>query len=176
MTDREDKVVSLANTLEKKGMIELSTGIVLRAKKVPNMVYADLTRKFPRPKPPRVFIKDIGREEENPDDPNYIAALDAWNSDVALSMVDVMILLGTAIESVPEDMEKPDGTQWSEDLEIIGLPIGTNQRKRYLMWVKHYAAPSDEDIALITEQVGKLSGVSEKDVADAVKFRKRDAG
>jgi hypothetical protein len=53
------------------------------------------------------------------------------------------------------------------------MPLVDNPRSRYLAWVKGVAAPLDEDINLLLEALGRLTGVAESDVLDAVeKFRR----
>lgn len=144
--------------------ITLASGVVLNVHKTPTMLIGDLTRRFPRPKPPKWFNPDTGKEEDNPDHPAYVQALSDWQMELSMSMLDNMIIQGTEIVSVPEGFSKVDDTDWSERIEAGGFVI-TNKAKRYLAWVKYVACgEDDDDISLLTEEIGKMSGVSEKDV------------
>jgi len=152
--------------------ITLVSGVVLKIHKISSMLFGDLTRRYPKPKAPKWTNPDTGKEEDNFDDPSFITAQADWNVNISMSMIDNMIIMGTEIGTVPEDFPTLESTDWSDNLEAGGFVI-SNKAKRYLAWVKYIAcANSDDDIALLTEEVGKLSGVAEKDVDEAVdRFR-----
>lgn len=151
----------------KDSFISLSTGVILKPIRVPNMLFPEIMSRFERPKAPRVFIADLGREEENAADPDYISKLSTWQSEFTKAIVDAMIILGTEIEFIPEEIEKQDSEKWLRKLSALRInPKG--EEERYLLWIKMIAAPTDTDIQLIMEKVGQLSGVSEADVSDAV--------
>ena len=61
-------------------------------------------------------------------------------------------------------------------MEALDLPMIDNSRVRYLAWVKGMAAPLDADVTLLMEEIGRLTGVTEADVADAVDRFRRLAG
>lgn len=153
--------------------VTLSTSVVLKIKPVPKFFIFDVTARITKPKPPLVFIENKGREEENPDDPDYQEALEKWVINVASAGNDVALLRGSEIESIPERIPGPDSEDWKNEMEVLGLPMIKNARARYLTWVKAIAAPLDRDINLLLGEIGRLTGVSEKDVEDAVaRFRR----
>jgi hypothetical protein len=167
----DNKAVQVANQIRSggnDGLLRLSTNVVLKPVRVPNMIFPEVMRRYARPRPPRVMIADLGREEENPNDPTYLAQLEAYNSELGMAMVDTMIVMGTELVSAPKDFPKPAEARWADKLKAAGFTITSEPIQRYLMWVKYIAAPSDEDIQLIMEGVGRLSGVSEKDVSEAI--------
>jgi hypothetical protein len=168
-------VVKAVEELENKvESIELSTGVVLKPKPVSTMVFGSIMRKFSRPKPPTTFNEDTGRKEVNMSDPIFVQEMSDWENNTASAIMDAMILMGTEIIKVPESMEGPVGNTWVEELNLIGITLKNNDsaRERYLNWVKHFASPTADDLNQIMEKVGRLSGVSEADVTDAVeKFR-----
>jgi hypothetical protein len=169
------ETVRKAKSANTSSLITLSTGVVLVPIRVPNMVFPEVMARLERPKPPRVFIEDIGREEENIADPDYISRVGAWQSEFSKAIVDVMIVLGTEIESIPEGFEIPESDNWTKKLAALKLRPH-DEIERYLLWVKMVAAPSETDIQLIMEKVGQLSGVSEKDVSDTVDQFRDSAG
>ncbi len=67
--------------------LTLSNGVVLRLKSVPAFLAAQFTRKIQRPKPPRQFIERLGREEENPDHPDYLEALEKYATDLRMAYI-----------------------------------------------------------------------------------------
>lgn len=173
--------------VENSDLIRLSTGVVLRGQKVSSTLLIEVTASSTRPKPPTFFNKQMGREMENLDDPDYIERVQAYKYKMAGSMVTIMILKGTQIVSVPTGMEGPDlvkkkkrgkdsteefeWPQWLVEYELLDLPMRPeNPHWRYLTWVKAVAAPADEDLKLIQEVVGRLSGIRNADVEAAEDF------
>jgi hypothetical protein len=90
---------------------------------------------------------------------------------------DIMIAEGTEINSMPKGFPGPDDETWLARMKFYGRPVN-DQFQRYLMWVKYVAAPNqDTDYKLIMDQVGRLSGAREEDVAEAVEsFRSSGKG
>ena len=153
--------------------VTLSTGVILKIKPVPKFFIFSVTSRITKPKPPFVFNESKGREEENPDDPDYHEALEKWANDVANAGNDVAILRGSEIKSIPEGIPGPNSEEWKNEMEVFGLPMIDNPVARYLEWVKAIAAPLDRDINLLLGEIGRLTGVSEADVEDAVaRFRR----
>jgi len=166
-------VKNISTDNSKSRTLTLASGVVLNIHRVSSMLFGDLTRRHPRPKPPKWMNPDTGREEDNRDDPGYLQMQGEWEVNISMSMIDNMIIMGTSINEVPKEFPKLDDIDWIDRLEAGGFVIGTNKAKRYLSYVKYIAcADNDDDISAITESVGKLSGVSDKDVNDAVdRFR-----
>lgn len=90
-----------------ENIIELSTGVVLRAKKVSPSILIEVITHAKRPKPPTYFNDKMGRRMENPDDPDYIEQVNAYKYDQAGSLVTAMIMLGTEIVSIPDGLSGP---------------------------------------------------------------------
>jgi hypothetical protein len=171
MTEKTDSIVSKAIRQLKEtpdSFISLSTGIILKPVRVPNMIFPEIMSRFEQPKVPRVFVEDLGREEENPSDPDYISATNTYQVNLSKAIVDTMIILGTEVHSIPEGMDDEAGSKWLKKLKVLNINPGDDEVLRYLYWVKFYAAPSEEDIQKIMEGVGQLTGVSETEVKEAV--------
>lgn len=156
---------------KRKDIIELSSGVVLKTKaKINPSVIIDILSAVEenRPEPPIVYIEDIDRDEINLDDPDYIESLGRWETVSAGRIADALILLGTEIKSVPKGVEKPDGNAWVETLEVLGFKLNRRSTPaRYLAWVKHVAIQDQDDWEAITENVGRMAGVTEADVKRA---------
>jgi len=151
--------------------ITLSSGVVVRAKKVPPMYLITVMTRNPSPKPPIVFIKDMGRNMENPDDPNYIERVRAWERENNTAILDALIVLGTSLVSVPKGTPRPEKDDWLNIIKTLDMPMQPeNESWRYLTWMKLIAATEEKDLTLIQEAVGRLSGISEKDVKAAEDF------
>jgi len=174
MTDRNELKTVQAIADAKKGAqdeITLSSGVVLRAKKANPLILITVMTRFPRPKPPTFFMESMGREMENPDDPDYIERVKSWEVESNGQVLNALIMLGTELVSVPKGVAKPSDEKWLDGFKALDMPIHpSNDSWRYLTWVKFVAAPDESDLTLIQEAVGRLSGIAERDVKSAEQF------
>lgn len=143
------------------------TGVRLRIKKVSQMIIADAKRRIPVPQIPKWFNPDKEREEENPNDPAYLTAVNNYNWDTAMLAMRVYMILGTEIiEPLPPNVLPPESTKWS-DMIFAADPdadIPADGPRRYFAWLKYHAF-DDEDQTRILQAVVRMSGqVSEDDV------------
>lgn len=142
--------------------ITLSTGVVLRVKKVPSLTLIKMLASSPRPKVPVYFNKNMGREIEHPDDPDYIERVRSWKIEISDMTLNALILLGTELVKCPKGVPSPESDKWIQKYSLLGQPItAENEYWRYLTWVTFVAATADSDMGLIQEVVGRLSGVPE---------------
>lgn len=172
-SDTEAKTVVAVEAAQapEDNTIKLSTGVVLQGKQAPPLTLVKVLAAFPRPKPPIWKDPKMGREMENPDDPDYIEQVKNWKIESSNATLNALILLGTELVSKPKKMPGPDSDEWLEEYGLLGMPIHpTNKTWRYLAWITFKAALTREDLDLIKEVVGRLSGVPEKAVAAAVTF------
>lgn len=170
--NKTDKVIAKAiDSGEEDDLIRLSTGVVLKARQAnPNILIRIMTAN-PRPKPPVYFNETIGREMENPDHPDYIKQVQAWEMEYNSGMLNALVGLGTELVSVPKKFPKPDDDSWLKDYRALGLPAITDSPAwRYITWVLFKAAVKDTDTKQIGDKVKKLSGVKEADVRSAETF------
>jgi hypothetical protein len=189
------KALDVAGEAE-DNFIRLSTGVVLEAMQAnPNVLIRIMTAQ-PRPEPPVYFNKTMGREMENPDDPDYIKRVQAWEMNYNSGMLNALIGLGTKLHTLPKGMEGPypktakriqkvNGKetiveeeiepQWVRDYASLGLPIIHGSPSwYYITWVLFKAAVTDKDTNAIGEKVKRLSGVREADVKAAESFPESD--
>lgn len=168
------KAVEAMNTPE-DNTITLSTGVVLRGKQVPPLAFVKVMSAFPRPKVPVWFDPTMGREMENPENPDYIERVKAWKAESGNLTLNAMILMGTELVSVPKKYPGPDSKEWQEEYQVLGMPMmPENKNWRYLTWVIFKAAPDMKDLDLIKEVVGRLSGIPEDKVVAAEQFPGRE--
>jgi hypothetical protein len=155
--------------------IVLSTGVVLLGKKANPLILLDVIAAFPRPQPPMWFNKTMGRQMENPDDPDYLARVQAWERESSSMTLTAFIQLGTELVSTPKGFPRPEDDTWLEEYELLGLPMRPqNAAWRYLKWVKFKAVSDEKDLEKIRDVVGRLSGVSKQAVESAESFPGRD--
>lgn len=154
----------------KASAMRLSNGVSLTIKQVPPSLYIDILTKSTEgaPKPPVTYIERLGREQENPVDPDYQEALRNYKVRQARVISDAFLLHGTYLFECPADVEGPDKDgDWLENIIATGLPMPRNKRERYLLWLKTVALANEKDYTDVMEAVGKKSGVREEEVAKA---------
>lgn len=149
--------------------VTLSCGVVLKFKPVPSAAIREAVIRIKAPEVPRVLIEEKGREEENPNDPDYIFAVAEHKAAQALVANDVILLLGTEVASVPESVYAVSDKGWIEELAVVGIEVdGGNAAARKLAWLKFYAIRTDEDTLKALMGPMRSAGVSEVDVAQAI--------
>ena len=155
---------------ERDDIVTLSSGVQIKAKAVPKHFIFAVTSRFKKPRAP---WEDVGgMQKENTDDPDYREDLKSWVADLANAGNDVALSLGTEIVEIPSGVPKEGSKEFKEMMEYFDLPMQTNKTARKLYWLKAIAAPTDADINLLLGEIGRLTGVSEADVAQAVeRFR-----
>lgn len=148
----------------------LSNGVTLHLRPVPPFLIRDRAVQIERPRPPVVMIEGKGREEENPNSPEYAAALDKYEADTIQAGLDIMLHVGVVSYDLPEGFDGPDGEQWVEVVRSVGvLPEGAfeDTNKRRVAWLRLWALATSSDIELVTDTIGKLSGISNREVKKA---------
>lgn len=187
LTDK--KSLAAAKQGSPDNLITLSNGVVLRGKMVPPLVYVTVVGAFPMPKPPLWRDPTLGRMVENPDDPDYIKRVESVENEKNSAILNVMIVYGTQIESLPPHVSNPFieyrkvgkknekvEPAWFKRYKLLGLPVFEDDNDwMYLMWIKSEVATTKEDLEQIQKVVGRLSGVPEKDVQAAESFPGSDS-
>jgi len=170
-------VAERARDKKREGLVTLSTGVVVRVRPVASLIISDIARAIPEPKPPKVYIEEKAREEENPNDPGYLKALDDRQTAQAMAVNDAFLLMGTEVKSSPPDLWAVESDEWVDRLSLVGIGKPEGPHARYLAWMKYVAAPLETDIVALLRGVGRLSAVTEEDVqAVADGFRRSGEG
>lgn len=146
----------------------LSSGVVLRHKRVPPMILAKVDEKFSDPPIPVLWDAEKERNIPNPDDPEYYRKLEQIRMDRGKAMIDILIGMGTEIEFIPSTVQHPDEEEWVENLAFVNIDVPKLRLGRYLAWVKYYAAEAAEDIQNLAKKGSSALGVTEEDVAEAI--------
>ena len=171
-TKYDDKLEVVIEGIEQAGeddnLIRLSTGVILKSNPFPRTMLADIVRKFPEPKVPMFYNEDKERDEENPNDPDYIEAVKKYQFDLTFALVDLGICYGTSIKELPKDIDNPYSSDWVDTCNALGLEVPANKKLRYLKWVKYIAAPEEKDIEAIADKVLASFGTRESQVEKAL--------
>lgn len=160
--------VASTDKKEEDNLTTLSSGVVVRHKKVPPMILAKIESKFVEPPVPSVYDEQSDRYIPNPDDPNYERELNQFRMDKGNAMLDAMMALGTELVSLPEGLPKPDDEDWIENLAYLGVEVPKLAIGRWLAWVKYVAATDTSDIQELAKHGSQALGITEAEVADSI--------
>jgi hypothetical protein len=156
--------------------LTLSNGIVFEFRPVSPLLTASIQAELEQrlPQPPRVWIEEKGREEVNPNDPDYLQELRRQEHLNALALSDAITFAGVEVKSIPEGLCGPDSEEWLKDPRIIvamrnGLEFDpADPIKRKVVWMRLYALETYIDVRLWDEvQIG-LMGMREEEVQAAL--------
>lgn len=148
--------------------VTVSNGIILGIKPVPPFVTRAALSKVNKPLIPIVRIEEKDREEANPNDPNYLSALEDYQAARLAIFADVLMLKGTEVKFVPEGRSHPDDNDWVEELAFVGIEVPESKPARYLSWIKFHVLETERDIAYLTAMLVRSSGVTESEVQRAI--------
>lgn len=162
------KAAAVSDDLKPPTSVTLSNGIELKIRKVPPLLLTRAQEQIEVPKVPESYIESKGEVEENPNHPEYIAAVQHYNEAVNMAALNAMLLTGTSFASAPDGLDKPGDSGWAETIEALGIPIPASTPGRYLAWLRYYALEDPMDMLQVMEAVGRVTGISEADVLKAV--------
>ena len=157
--------------------ITLSNGIVLALRPIPPGIIERALARLEKPKVPRWKNPDKEVEEENPGDPEYVAAVEAYQLQRNETAANTLFLVGTAVKEIPEGLLGPEDDGWldAELMKHLGVEANTETAyDRYLAWLQLYAMAKQRDIWNTMAVVNRMAGIGEEDVRAAVAgFRSR---
>jgi hypothetical protein len=156
-----------------------SAGVVFKLKPVAPFLIRRAMNSVPIPQPPIVFIEAKGREEANPNDPGYLAALEDREAASSEAIMRATLLAGSAVKSIPAGVEPVESDEWVEMVEAaeIGSVLVGTKAQRYLSWVQFVGCPTLEDLQGLMNAIGRLMGiVAEVDVEQSIDSFRGDEG
>lgn len=177
-TEAIDAVSRAINRITRNGRFaefELSNGIVLTLKPVPPLLLEAVLGEYKLPDPPKVYMEEKGRDEENPSDPNYLKEIARLAEQQSLAIQDLCLAVGTTIKTIPEDYFGPNDDGWIAQIEFAQKYSGAEFRieredkvKRYLCWLRFYALETSADVALAIGLPQQLAGIREGEIEEIV--------
>jgi hypothetical protein len=154
------------------------TGVRLKMKRVSQMIIADAKRRLPAPRIPKWFNPDKEREEDNPNDPDYIERVANYQYDTAMLALRIYLIMGTEpMEPLPDGISPHTSFDWS-DMILAADPdaeIPETGPRRYYAWLKYYALPDDQVMQCMNKIIRFSGGTLEEDVARAQQSFRRDS-
>lgn len=161
-------------------LIELSNGVVLRFKKVSRneISYAarNANRDHPEPKPPMIRIENKGRDEPNPNNPDYKQALLLYNIEATARVMDVLYARAIEVVTRPPEISAPESQEFQDYLELVqGETLRQSELGRLVQWLRYWAIP-DEDQLAFQRKVLQLAGVPVQDIREVETTFPSDTG
>lgn len=142
----------------------LSTGVRVRLKSVSPSLLAEVTGRVKYPKVPTYHNTDKGRDEENPNDPTYLAEMGQAAQEQGIAMMDALALFGLElVDDIPEN-------GWDKKLRLLGIDFDHDDDVEREFYYKKHVALTIADFELMK----KLSGVTAEGVSRAEKSFQRD--
>jgi len=155
------------------GEVVLSTGVRVRLRPVPAWLVQEAQSRVEDPAVPNWRNPDKDREEPNPSDPTYLAAMVKAQARRAEAATDVMVLYGVElVDAVPPDADWLPKLRFLEKrgaFSLEGYDLA-DPLERGFIFVKYVAMGNDDWMLL-----GKVAGLTGEDVDRAVKSFRRDA-
>ena len=147
--------------------LTLSNGIVLKVKPVPLFLVQSAVTKLEKPRVPIVDIAEKGRKEPNPDDPAYLEALERYEALTIEAALDIGLVAGIEVVSIPEGVYGENDDGWLAPLEFLGMEVDQRPNGRRLSWLRYYAIASADDLANVSVVILRNLGLSEEEVGKA---------
>lgn len=147
-------------------VVVLSTGVRVRLRAVNAATISEVTSRIKDPEVPRWYNEKEKREEENPNHPAYLSAIDRANQERANAMFDALALFGVELED--DAVLETDG--WMNELRLLErlgrLDLSkfdlSDPLDRRFLYVKHVAMGTEDWAKLM-----RLAGISSEAVAEA---------
>lgn len=147
--------------------LPLSNGIVLKIKRIPPLAIREAATRVKAPEVPMWYNEATERDEPNPNDPDFLAALEEYSNTQVMAISQVLMMLGTEVAEL-NGHDGPEANGWLRALRAAGVIINEDDEfDRYLAWLQYYALETTDDIASIMPATMALSGVSEQEVEKA---------
>ena len=145
----------------------LSTGVKARFVPVAASLISDVVSRIKNPPIPVVYIKEKERDEENPNDPEYLRLVQEAEEHRTRATLDTIILFGIdLVDGIPDDDLWVKKLRYMEKLGHLDLKdydLDDPDEREFLY--KRFIAVSSDDIM----EVLRRSGITEADIAQAMK-------
>lgn len=156
---------------EKTRFLTTTTGAKIEILTPPDRLIQALWRKYPEPRVPMIERKDGSRTalEPNPDDPEYIRAVNDRTLLINDGVERITLLKGIRILELPPDVPAfENDEEFAEEFEdLMGYPPATQRTARYLEWLSYRILPASSDMLDIQRVAFEIIGVDAEDVAAA---------
>lgn len=167
----------MSQKAEQDAVYELSNGVKLRLRKMSPALLAAIATEVGEGEPevPIIYNEDKEREESNPLDPRYIADRARWGAGKGLRLLQAMVLAATTLDEKPDDIMAPESQEFTDFMEVVGLPLAPSAQGRYTQWVTFLGVTDVDDMRELNAVLMRMGGAREEDVAEAQALFQSDA-
>lgn len=160
-------VAKQQKTKSSDSIVFLSTGIRARIKPVPASLLDKVASHILDPDPPKQFLKEKGREEVNPFDPEYLRLKNDALTERGRATTEAMVMFGIElVDPIPPNEEWLPPLRFLEKRGRLDLKEWNieDEVERELLY-KLFVAVANVDIMLVSQ----ASGVSLEEVEQAMR-------
>jgi len=165
MKEAVDKQRELANADEREP-ITLSTGVKAYLNPVAVSLVEDIGNAVEPPPVPTVYNEAKGREEPNPNHPQYLQDVRRYNEERAMAMADAAIVFGLdLVDGAPDDdtwIKKLQFVAKRSSLDLSAFDLDDPFDREFVY--KKYVAVGSQDLVLVM----KKAGLGQEDVDEAL--------
>lgn len=177
--EQVQRIIDQAEEIAKREIrTQLSNGVEIEIVQVPSELMRRAMQAIQKPPIPKVTFERSGEQitEENPDDPDYLDALDDYHRRRMDVFSMVLLARGTRLVHVPEGMYRPEDDAWIEEVRDVGVePDVSTKARRYAEWLRLYAFVSQADHANVTAMAMMRYGILDREVSETIEFFRHKA-
>ncbi len=142
--------------IDGEGIATFASGLKLKLRPamVNDQVIWEALRAIPEPRIPSIWVADLDRFEENPDDPDYQAARERYTIELSAAAIETVLWMATTLVDVPAGIDAPDAFDWERLAAVRNVP--ESRIKRYEMWLELYGFPGPTGQAAYLELLNYL--------------------
>ena len=154
-------------TADNDEVLILSTGVAGKIIPVGASLIDEVVARIDYPEVPTFFDEDKGRDEENPNHPDYLKAISKTERKRAQAVVDVLVMFGLElVDGMPESTDWLKRLQFLEKRKLMDLSEYDLEDTFDLEFLyKKYIAAGTEDLIAI----GRKAGLNKEAVDQAAK-------
>lgn len=163
-TEKSNPAVEVAKELDNDEtlIVELPYGVRAEIRPVSATLINEVTNHIEYPQVPIWHDEDKGRDEPNPNDPQYLQDVDEVNQKRGIAAMDAMVMFGVfLIDGLPEDESWVSQLKFMEkrkQIDLSGYDLDDSLEKEFLF--KRFIGVSTNIFDLVT----KASGISPEEV------------
>lgn len=177
MSSKEKAAIEVAKERLAGGVevpVDLPYGVTGKIVPVPPQLVDDVTSRIKEPEIPMWHNEDKDRDEPNPSDPEYLAALEEFSNQQAKASIDALSMFGLDIDALPEDDKWLRKLKYMEKrglLDLSDFDLDDPDEKEFLF--KRLIALNN----IILQKIVEVSGISPEEIEAAeASFRGNEEG
>lgn len=151
-------------------------GVRFKLKGVAPYLLREAGKKFVAPKIPTFINPEKDREEENPNDPDYKAALSLYGQQLGELTQRMYLGWGCKPLDLPDTITPLEDDSWVDDIEEVAeIAVPRKGTPRYVAWLRYHVFPDIEELLELNQAIMRFNGVVfEADVQAAADTFKSD--